>query len=486
MRRKWWTTSAAVAAALGWGMTGCTVTNAPMNSAKVPLEDRVKNETRAAVSADFGMLRPGEGEMRGHEAGLGPVATSRPVGTGRPGDDDGYFVGVAISGGGSRSANFSAACLMELQKIGLLQYVDYISTVSGGSLTGAFYCARKDADWNPASVQRKFSFPFAADAWGHEAAFWNLFAVMFTTRNRSDILSESFDAVLFKEGRRSLTFADLRDDRPRLLINSTDLQSGRRFVFCNETFDEINSDLSDFKLSYAVAASSAVPVVLHPVAIRDYSTIFRQYRHLVDGGVSDNLGVQTLAEVYDSHVKDAERRHLPPPYPRGAILIVIDSTTSFDTTLSERKDIGLIEGLQLSASLTATSLLNRASSATMAEMIVRYSPPDVPAGKLREQIKEFQDRNYLDFVGSTGRPVKIVRLSLDRLGSLEDLPFKGFAQSVNNIDTYFNISKTGSYQLFQAAGILVKDQYEPHLKQMVEDLRTAKSRPTTQETSLAR
>lgn len=461
-------------------VSGCGLSNRPLNDASVPLENRVENATRSGMSANFGLLQPKEGEMR-VMGGNRPVATSRPMPTGRPADYDGTFVGIAISGGGSRSANFSAACLFELQRIGLLPYVDYISTVSGGSLTGAYYCSHGDADWNPAVVQGKLAFQFASDALGQSTlAFWNALALMFSPRNRSDILADTFDMVLFRDGRRSMTFKDLRDDRPRLLINATDLQSGRRFVFCNESFDELNSDLANYPLSYAVTASSAVPVVLHPVTLRDYSTIFRQYRHLTDGGVADNLGVQTLAELYEAHNHDAQRRHLPPPYPHGAVLIVIDSTTSFDTTLSERKEIGLFEALQLSANLTATSLLNRASSATMAEMILKYSPANEPAEKLREQIHQLQEDNYLDFTGYSGLPVRIVRLSLDHLGNLQDLPFKGFATTVNNIDTYFNIDKTAAYHLYQAANLLVGDQYESHLKPILRDLQHATTEPTTQ------
>ena len=49
-----------------------------------------------------------------------------------------YFIGLAISGGGSRAANFGSAVLWELDRLGILQHVQYISTVSGGSLAGAY------------------------------------------------------------------------------------------------------------------------------------------------------------------------------------------------------------------------------------------------------------------------------------------------------------------------------------------------------------
>ena len=52
---------------------------------------------------------------------------------------DGMFVGLALSGGGSRAATFSSAVMLELKKRGILQHVDFISSVSGGSLPAASY-----------------------------------------------------------------------------------------------------------------------------------------------------------------------------------------------------------------------------------------------------------------------------------------------------------------------------------------------------------
>src|SRR5450432_1443019 len=114
-------------------VVGCTHTNVRLNRPEVPLESRIHNDTRAALSS--------------WETPEAP-------------NNDGYFVGLALSGGGSRSANFSAACMFELQRIGILQHVDYISSVSGGSLTAAYYCTAAK-DWNPGEVQRRLTHPFA-------------------------------------------------------------------------------------------------------------------------------------------------------------------------------------------------------------------------------------------------------------------------------------------------------------------------------------
>src|SRR4051812_8820986 len=66
---------------------GCTYVNVPLNSIDAPVDHRAVNHTRAAL-------------LRTSDASEAPTA---------PFVGDGWFVGLAISGGGSRSANFSAA-----------------------------------------------------------------------------------------------------------------------------------------------------------------------------------------------------------------------------------------------------------------------------------------------------------------------------------------------------------------------------------------
>ena len=47
------------------------------------------------------------------------------------------LVGLALSGGGIRSATFSLGVLQALAKLDALKYVDYLSTVSGGGYIGS-------------------------------------------------------------------------------------------------------------------------------------------------------------------------------------------------------------------------------------------------------------------------------------------------------------------------------------------------------------
>jgi predicted acylesterase/phospholipase RssA len=460
--------------AMGLLVGGCAPPNRAMNSLKLPVEQRSKNHTRAAIGAELIPLDAGRAGGRIRPATRpGGVA----AGTRAPADDDGYFVGVAISGGGSRSANFAAAAMFQLQRLGILQRVDYISSVSGGSLTAAYYCTHGTGDdgWNPEAVQRKLSYSFASDSLGQTLMPWNLLAIMFSSFDRTDVLAGTFQKVLFSRDGKGLTYGDLRPDRPRLLINATDLQSGKPFVFSNESFDEINSDLSKMPLAYAVSASSAVPVLLHQVTLQDYSTTFNQYRHLIDGGVSDNLGAQTLVETFSAHVQQAQARGEPDPYPHGAIMIFLDATVPFDARLSGQKDTDFIQGLVAGAGLSTTLLLNRAGSATLSEIIVQNAPDASPAKELRDQIRVLRQTGHLELNDRTGHPVRVVHVALQQVDQLTNVPFTSFRDSVNNIATYFNIDRTEAFHLYQAADLIVRQKHEAMISQLLSDMDAARA-----------
>jgi len=456
-------------------LSGCTYVNRPLDSATTSLEQRHHNQTRASLAADISPL--GVSADRVQDVTISPAtAPSTTQSTARASaSDDGYFVGVSISGGGSRSANFAAACMFQLQKLGILQHVDYISSVSGGSLAAALYCVDNDAEWNPKDVQSKLTHSFATDLMVNTFIPWNFFWLTFSNWDRSDILADSFAKVCFTRDKRELTFADLRSDRPRLLINATDLQSGKSFVFCNETFDQLNSALAQYPIAHAVAASSAVPVLLHQVTLRDFSTTFDQYRHLIDGGVVDNLGVKTLVEVYRAQLKSSGNK----AFPHGAIFIVIDAKTNFDAKLSSQGDTSLLQTLEFGAGVTSTVLLNRASSATLAEIILDSSPDNVNAATLRRERDELTNDGYVYLNDIAGRPVHVLHLALSRVNDLHDLPFKSFSESVNSISTYFNIDPTEAYHLYQAAELLVSERFQAPLHRIADEL-NGRLKPATQ------
>src|SRR6185437_14953233 len=160
----------------------------------------------------------------------------------------------------------------------------------------------------------------------------------------------------------------------------------------------------------------------------------------------------------------------PPPYPKGAVLIVIDAKTRFNAKLSDKGDISFLQSLEFVSGLASTALLTRASTATMAELIVKYSPGDTTAEVLRQHIATLESTGYLKAEDRDKRPVHIVHFALSQVNGVGKTPYQGFSESLDNIATYFNIDPTDAYNLYQAAELLMKEKYETVLRPLVNEL----------------
>lgn len=199
------------------------------------------------------------------------------------------MIGLALSGGGSRAIAFHLGCLRALDDLGLLERVDVLSMISGGSVIGAYY----------AFTPKKSFAEFETDirtvlARGFERAIVSRFLRTFASR------TDVFQTVL-----RQMMFRDLKMTSPRrqfeVVIGTCDLRTGSAFRFGNSKSGSWRlGELSqaDVDLALAVAASAAYPLLL-PTLDRKWN--FRkdgaEQTHLVqltDGGIYDNLGVQVL------------------------------------------------------------------------------------------------------------------------------------------------------------------------------------------------
>ena len=183
---------------------------------------------------------------------------------------------LAFSGGGTRAAAFSYGVLEFLRRtevVGpngnkhrLLDHVDIITGVSGGSFTALAYGLYGDrlfAEYEQRFLKRDvqgeiIARTFNPTNWGN---LWS------TNWGRSELAAQLYDEILFN----GATFGDLdRGTGPMILASATDISTGARFVFNQSIFDVICSDLDALPLSRAAAASSAVPVVLSPITINNY------------------------------------------------------------------------------------------------------------------------------------------------------------------------------------------------------------------------
>jgi NTE family protein len=203
--------------------------------------------------------------------------------------------------------------------------------VSGGSFTALAYGLYGDklfADYEQRFLKRNVQGEIIARTFS--PANWSNLSS--TGWGRSELAAQLCDEVLFN----SATFGDLdRGNGPMILASATDISTGSRFVFTQRIFDVICSDLDTVPLSRAAAASSAVPVVLSSVTINNYGgtcnrttpalvklfidsadpprpaarairslkaeeaygdSAHRPYLHLVDGGVSDNVGMRAVLD----------------------------------------------------------------------------------------------------------------------------------------------------------------------------------------------
>jgi NTE family protein len=271
---------------------------------------------------------------------------------------------VTLSGGGARAAAFGLGVLQELnatrfelggRETTFLDEVGLVSGVSGGSILASYYAAFGNETFE--RFERDFLLVnFQTGLIRQATSPVTLYDMTSPWYGRSNVLQKRLEQVY-----RGKTYGDLRRQRPwpHLLVTATDLTTGAPFEFTPEQFTLICSDLDSVPISFAVAASSSVPLLLSPITVRNYggscasatrmrgepnaprnlSARFlrkiaesyrnaqqRPYIHLVDGGLADNLGVRGLVDHTIASGSLHESFHqLPPGSVRRIVLIVVNS-----------------------------------------------------------------------------------------------------------------------------------------------------------------
>jgi NTE family protein len=261
----------------------------------------------------------------------------------QPEQDDRALVLVAISGGGTRAAAVGWKALEELAKVkyrfqnpagqmvesNLAREIDLIAGISGGSFTAAAWCLGPEemARFRKTFIERDIQAALAKNF-----ISVNGLRALFSPRySRINWAAELYDREVFG----GKTFSAL-PSRPILRLHATNLALGQRFTFIPQTFAALNSDLSYYPIGYACAASSAFPILLNPMTLRNYPPAAdltkdpgylsarrnaredlnkdllvrirdyynekkNEYLHLADGGLVDNQGLQSILDEFDTN-----------------------------------------------------------------------------------------------------------------------------------------------------------------------------------------
>ena len=254
---------------------------------------------------------------------------------------DGLLIVAAFSGGGTRASTLAFGVLRELSRQQIiwegkqkrmLDELDVIFALSGGTFTAGYYALRGD------QIFHDFEARFLRKDWESELkarVLWspgNWIRLWSPYFGRAHLMAELLDESLFE----GATYGDLlkRNERPWLAIHASDMATLSRFEFHQQQFDMICSDLSRLPIAWASASSAALPLVLSPISLKNYAGQCgyqvpvwlkeekrkghlsaqrlgaqranellsyldikkRPNIHLLDGGLSDNMALRGLIE----------------------------------------------------------------------------------------------------------------------------------------------------------------------------------------------
>lgn len=250
-------------------------------------------------------------------------------------------LGLSLSGGGYRAAAFHLGTLKKLNSLGILDKVDVLSTISGGSITGAAwslysgdYIAFHEMMKKKIETKNVIGFVLTSFTFFLTALFilgflggsvwltftenaWLAFPVLiifvvllykfqYQIFPVSGVIEKAYDKFFF-EGK---TLGNLKS-YPVMAIGSSNLHTGKPFTFSHDKMSDSTYSYWDppilfkpekFPVSRAVMASSCVPFAFSPIGIHKdffkdpnlYGTVVPK---LIDGGVYDNQGIQKLTQA---------------------------------------------------------------------------------------------------------------------------------------------------------------------------------------------
>jgi len=301
----------------------------------------------------------------------------------KPEHDD-LLIVLAFSGGGKRSSAFSYGALTamrELQVTGgadaphsMLDDVDLIASVSGGTFTSMYYGLHRDKIFTD-YYEDFLNVDIDSYIYGIYLLPWNWDWLVNPLVGTNDYMAKVYDDHMF----HGATYADLiKNGRPMVMADATDITYGRVFSFIQDTFDLICSDMASFPLARATAASNGFPVLFSPITLVSYrkdcegrvpawftasEEIIKKdpdsrvaaaakqaeeyldpkqtwYVHLLDGGIVDNLAlrgvINTLLLMFDNPELAVQRDFHKW---RRVLVISVDGEGDQDTAWARQRQV---------------------------------------------------------------------------------------------------------------------------------------------------
>lgn len=192
------------------------------------------------------------------------------------GTRDDTLVVMTMSGGGTRAATLATGALHGLQaarfadRTSLAGEIDILSSVSGGSVTAAYFARHGYADL--ARLEQDFlRQDVIGDLFTAGLNPVNLARLPTPSYARIDWLIAAFRKRLFSADVRYRALLDNPANRPYLILNAGDVTAETPFPFTQDRFDLICSDLLEMELAQAVAASAAFPGALTALTLTNYA-----------------------------------------------------------------------------------------------------------------------------------------------------------------------------------------------------------------------
>ena len=388
---------------------------------------------------------------------------------------------VTFSGGGSRAVSLGYGVLEQFQQATvrptergdtLLQNIDVVYGVSGGSVLAA-YLALEGQETIPKFKEFFLKKDFQKKVINEVFSLSNVPRLTSPQFGRSDLLQEQLNLALYN----GKTFADLARKRkgPFAVINATDMTAGQKVSFTQDFFDWLCVDLNDIEIARAVAASSAVPLIFSPITLNNHGgfchaeskkaflmqtqpgnrlllnnfnamqkrlaryqdSVEQPYLHLVDGGLTDNLGLASLLDMSNllsvrklyAELKKSALRHV--------VVVSVNAQNERTSHIDKSADV---PGVREVVDTVINVPIDKATEST-----VQYSQ------KFANQWNAYAKRQR-------DAKIKVYFVNV----SLKDLPEGQLKKDVLNIGTSFYLPESDVDKLREAAKILLMQSKEYH------------------------